>query len=76
MIDPGLELPVSVQCQLLDVARSTYDYQSSHHESKENLVLMQEIDRAYLAHSENGSRMMVRILRACHSRRCAVAEGV
>jgi putative transposase len=63
MIDPGLELPVSVQCQLLEVARSTYYYQSSHHESEENLILMQEIDRAYLAHPENGSRMMVRVLR-------------
>jgi putative transposase len=63
MIDPGLELPVSVQCQLLEVARSSYYYQSQHHESEENLILMQEIDRAYLAHPENGSRMMVRVLR-------------
>jgi putative transposase len=50
MIDPGLELPVSVQCSLLEVARSTYYYQPQHHESQENLALMQEIDRAYLAH--------------------------
>jgi putative transposase len=53
---------VSVHCQLLEVARSSY-YQSQHHESEENLALMQEIDRAYLAHPENGSRMMVRVLR-------------
>ena len=63
MSDPGLELPVSVQCQLLEVARSSYYYQSQHHESEENLILMQEIDRAYLAHQENGSPMMVRVLR-------------
>jgi putative transposase len=63
MIDPGLELPVSIQCCLLDVARSNYYYQSQHHESEENLALMEEIDRAYLAHPENGSRMMVRVLR-------------
>jgi putative transposase len=63
MIDPGLELPVSVQCQLLEVARSTYYHQSKDKESDLNLELMAEIDRAYLAHPENGSRMMVRILR-------------
>jgi putative transposase len=63
MIDPGLELPVSVQCQLLEVARSTYYHQSKDKESDLNLELMEEIDRAYLAHPENGSRMMVRILR-------------
>jgi len=63
VIDPGLEVSVSLQCQLLEVARSTYYYQSQHHESEENLTLMQEIDRAYLAHPENGSRMMVRVLR-------------
>ena len=63
MIDPGLELPVSVQCQLLEVARSSYYYESKNKESEENLTLMQEIDRAYLAHPENGSRMMVRVLK-------------
>jgi putative transposase len=63
MIDPGLEVSVSVQCQLLEVARSTYYHQSKDEESDLNLALMQEIDRAYLAHPENGSRMMVRVLR-------------
>jgi putative transposase len=49
MIEPGLEVSVSVQCSLLDVARSTYYYQSQHHESEENLALIQEIDQAWCA---------------------------
>jgi putative transposase len=63
MIDPGLDLPVSTQCQLLGLARSTYYYESKNKESDFNLALMQEIDRLYLAHPENGSRMMTKILR-------------
>ncbi len=63
MIEPALELPITDQCQLLDLARSSYYYKSQRHESEENLALMAEIDRLYLAHPENGSRMMVRVLR-------------
>jgi putative transposase len=63
MIDPGLDLPVSRQCSLLGLARSTYYYESKHKESDLNLTLMEEIDRLYLAHPENGSRMMTKILR-------------
>jgi putative transposase len=63
MIDPGLEVSVLVQCRLLEVARSNCYYQSQHYESEENLAMMEEIDWLYLAHPENGSRMMVRFLR-------------
>jgi putative transposase len=63
MIDSGLDLPVSRQCLLLGLARSTYYYESKNTESDINLALMEEIDRLYLAHPENGSRMMTKILR-------------
>jgi putative transposase len=63
LIDPTLELPVSVQCALLEVARSSYYFESKNKESDLNLELMHEIDRLYLAHPENGSRMMTRVLR-------------
>jgi putative transposase len=45
------------------VARSTYYYERAGNESPENLALMEEIDRLYLAHPENGSRMMTSVLR-------------
>lgn len=63
MIDPALKLCVSSQCRLLGVASSTYYYERQGSESLGNLALMEEIDRIYLAHPENGSRMMTRILR-------------
>src|ERR1035437_10652208 len=62
MIDPGLELPVADQCRLLGLARSTYYYEGPS-ESPENLALMEIIDRLYLARPENGSRMMVKVLK-------------
>ncbi|MHB2028089.1 MAG: IS3 family transposase [Acidimicrobiales bacterium] len=61
MIDSELVLPVSDQCRLLGLARSTYYYEGAS-ETPENLALMEIIDRLYLAHPENGSRMMVRVL--------------
>ena len=61
MIDPDHELSIGTQCDLLDIARSTYYYESAG-ESPENLALMEQIDRLYLAHPENGSRMMVKVL--------------
>jgi putative transposase len=63
MIDPGLDLPVSTQCRLLGLARSTHYFESKNKESDLNLALMEEIDQLYLAHPENGSRMMTKILR-------------
>jgi putative transposase len=61
MIDPESELSIKEQCRLLNVPRSTYYYESCG-ESPENLALMERIDRLYLAHPENGSRMMVKVL--------------
>jgi putative transposase len=61
MIEPDGELSITEQCRLLGVPRSTYYYESSG-ESEENLALMERIDRLYLAHPENGSRMMVKVL--------------
>ena len=61
MIDPDHELSIENQCALLEVPRSTYYYEGAG-ESPENLALMEQIDRLYLAHPENGSRMMVRVL--------------
>ena len=61
MIDPDHELSIAEQCRLLNVPRSTYYYESCG-ESPENLALMERIDRLYLAHPENGSRMMVKVL--------------
>jgi putative transposase len=61
MIEPDGELSITEQCRLLNVPRSTYYYESSG-ESEENLTLMERIDRLYLAHPENGSRMMVKVL--------------
>ena len=61
MIDPVSDLSIAEQCQLLGVPRSTYYYERTG-ESEENLALMERIDRLYLAHPENGSRMMVKVL--------------
>jgi putative transposase len=61
LIDPDHELSIENQCALLKVPRSTYYYEGAG-ESPENLALMEQIDRLYLAHPENGSRMMVRVL--------------
>jgi putative transposase len=63
MIDQTLELSVSDLCRLLGVARSTYYYELGAEESDENLELMEQIDRLYLAHPENGSQMMVKVLK-------------
>lgn len=48
---------------MLGVPRSTYYYERANTETPENLALMQEIDQLYLAHPENGSRMMTSVLR-------------
>jgi putative transposase len=61
MIDPVSDLSITEQCRLLMVPRSSYYYESTG-ESPENLALMERIDRLYLAHPENGSRMMVKVL--------------
>jgi len=51
------ELSIAVQCQLLEVARSSY-YQRGSGESAENLWLMRRIDELYTADPTWGSRKM------------------
>ena len=63
MIDPDQDLSVSRQCELLGVARSSYYYERGQSETEDNLELMRLIDEIYLAHPENGQRMMVRTLK-------------
>jgi len=50
MIDSGLDLPVSRQCLLLGLARSTYYYRVQEHGVRHQPGVMEEIDRLYLAH--------------------------
>ena len=51
------ELSVAAQCELLDLARSTYYYEPAA-ESVENLALMRRIDEQYLQTPFFGSRRM------------------
>ena len=57
MIDLNTELPVSRQCELLGLPRSTFYYQLAP-ESPENLLLMRRIDEEHLQHPFYGSRRM------------------
>lgn len=61
MIDLGIAIPVSRQCELLGLPRSTFYYQAQP-ESPENLRLMRSIDQEYLAHPFYGSRRMAAVL--------------
>lgn len=56
-----LETKDSVGCSRSPV-RSIY-YKGKHNESQERLDLMEDINQIYLAHLENGSRMMMRVPR-------------
>jgi putative transposase len=78
MIEPEHKVSIAVQCQLLDVAHSSYYYESTNNESEANLAVMARIDELYLAHPENGSRMMVRVLRrsGCEVNRKRVVHSV
>ena len=63
MIEPAHpKLPVTEQCALLGVPRSSY-YHEPLPESDKNLQLMRVIDEAYLAQPFYGSRQMTRWLR-------------
>ena len=57
MIDPKHVLPVTRQCRILDVSRSTYYYEPVG-ESQENMALMRSIDELYLERPTRGSRSM------------------
>lgn len=61
MIDPAEDVPVSKQCELLGLCRSTYYYEAVA-ESEENLKLMQMIDQQYLTTPFYGSRRMKEVL--------------
>lgn len=61
MIEISNDLTINRQCDLLGVPRSSY-YYSPIPESKENLLLMREIDLLYLEHPSYGSRLMAACL--------------
>ncbi len=54
-------MSVSRQCEVLGLSRSSYYYEPGA-ETKENLALMEEIDREYTAHPFLGSRRMAKFL--------------
>jgi putative transposase len=62
MIDRSHELPVTRQCQVLKLARSTVYYQPRP-VSPENLALMRRIDELHLEYPFAGSRMLRDMLR-------------
>ena len=62
MVDRGCGLPLSRQCDLLGVSRSS-QYYEPRGESAENLALMRRMDELHLAHPFYGSRQMARHLR-------------
>ena len=62
MIERNGPLPLSRQCGLLGVSRSS-QYYAPKGESAENLALMRRLDELHLAHPFYGSRQMARHLR-------------
>ena len=63
MIDPTHTLAISVQCSLLGVSRSRYYRGENQDVDEDDLALMEKLDKLWTAHPENGSRMMVKVLR-------------
>ena len=63
MIAPEAELPVSRQCVLLGIARSSFYYQPRP-EAAEGLDLLKRLDRIFINHPVYGSRrLQVALLR-------------
>jgi len=62
MIDRSHELPVSRQCQVLGLARSTAYYRPAP-VSQDDLALMRRIDELHLQHPFAGARMLRDLLR-------------
>jgi putative transposase len=62
MIDRTHDLPLTRQCQILDLARSSAYYQPAP-ASAEELALMRRIDELHLEHPFAGSRMLRDLLR-------------
>ncbi len=58
MIDRNHSLPVTRQCLLLDVARSTVYSTEPKGESPENLAIMEALDKLYIDRPTRGSRSM------------------
>ena len=64
MIDRSHDLPVTRQCQILRLARSTAYYQPNPRtESADELALMRRIDELHLEHPFAGARMLRDMLR-------------
>ena len=57
------EIPISRQCELLDLSRSSFYYKPEG-EDEENLRLMRMIDEEYTRHPFYGARRMAAWLRA------------
>lgn len=57
MISKTTELPLDVQCKLLDVSRSAYYYKPSE-ETQYNQTLMRRIDELHTTEPTWGSRML------------------
>ncbi len=57
MIDHKHRFPVTKQCRLLDLSRSTA-YYKKHGENEENLAIMKAIDELYIERPTRGSRTM------------------
>jgi len=62
MIDPGHELPVVHQAQILELSRSSV-YYLRQPTSREELALMRRIDELHLEYPFAGSRMLRDMLR-------------
>ena len=62
MIDRTHDLPLTRQCQILDLARSTAYYQPATTPAEE-LALMRRMDELHLEHPFAGSRMLRDLLR-------------
>lgn len=58
MVDRSHSLPITRQCLLLDVARSTVYSPEPKGESPENLAIMEALDKLYMERPTRGSRTM------------------
>ena len=67
MIDHNHILPVTQQCRLLQMNRSTAYYKKQG-ESEENLSVMKAIDELYIERPTRGSRTMKDCLEDCGKR--------
>jgi len=57
------EIPVWRQCELLGLNRSSYYYQPARVSARDDLALMQALDRLYTAHPYYGIRRLTAVLR-------------